>query len=54
MIKMVGESKLMMNCRLCREKQILTITVRISEWAGCLVRMPDDETLRKVFLGKPD
>jgi len=51
---MAGESKLIMNCWLCRENQILTITIRIPEWAGCLVRMPDDKTVRKVFLGKPD
>jgi hypothetical protein len=33
---------------------VTTITVRRLEWAGHLVRMSDDRTVKKVFLGKPD
>jgi hypothetical protein len=31
-----------------------TIKVRRLEWTGCLVRMSDGRTVKKVFLGKPD
>jgi hypothetical protein len=33
---------------------VTTIKVRRLEWAGHLVRMSDDRTVKKVFLGKPD
>ena len=33
---------------------VTTITVRRLEWAGRLVRMSDDRTVKRVFLGKPD
>jgi hypothetical protein len=33
---------------------VTTITVRKLEWAGHVVRMSDDRTVRKVFVGKPD
>jgi hypothetical protein len=33
---------------------VKTINVRSLEWAGHLVRMSDDRTVKKVFLGKPD
>jgi hypothetical protein len=33
---------------------IITIKVRRREWAGHLVRISDDRTVKKVFLGKPD
>jgi hypothetical protein len=33
---------------------VTTITVGRLEWAGQLVRMSDDRTVKKVFLGKPD
>jgi hypothetical protein len=33
---------------------VTTIIVRILEWAGYLVRIPDDKTVRKVFSGKTD
>jgi hypothetical protein len=33
---------------------VTTIIVRILDWACYLVRMPDDKTVRNVFLGKPD
>jgi hypothetical protein len=36
-----------------REPDIVTIKVRL-EWAGHLVRMSDDSTVKKVFLWKPD
>jgi hypothetical protein len=49
---MAGESELMMNCRLCIEKNIVTTTKVRIEWAGHLVRMSDDRTVKKVFLGK--
>jgi hypothetical protein len=39
---------------LCRKPNIVkTVKVR-QEWAGHLVRMSDDRTVKKVFLGKPD
>jgi hypothetical protein len=31
-----------------------TTNVRRLEWAGHLVRMSDDRTVKKVYLGKPD
>jgi hypothetical protein len=33
---------------------VTTIKVRRLEWAGHLVRMSDDRTVKEVFLGKPD
>ena len=33
---------------------VTTIKVRRLEWAGHLVRMSDDRTVKKVFLGKLD
>jgi hypothetical protein len=33
---------------------VTTIKVIRLEWAGHLVRMSDDRTINKVFLGKPD
>jgi hypothetical protein len=33
---------------------VTTIIVRRPEWAGHLVRMSDDRTVKKVCLGKPD
>jgi hypothetical protein len=33
---------------------VTTIKVRRLEWAGNLVRISDDRTVKKVFLGKPD
>ena len=33
---------------------VATIKVRRLEWAGRLVRMSDDRTVKRVFLGKPD
>jgi hypothetical protein len=33
---------------------VTTIKFRILEWAGHLVRMSDDRTVDKLFLGKPD
>ena len=33
---------------------VTTIKVRRPEWAGHIVRMSDDRTLKKVFLGKAD
>jgi hypothetical protein len=33
---------------------VTTIKVRTLEWAGHVVRMSDDRTVKKVFLGKPD
>jgi hypothetical protein len=51
MIKMAGESKLMMNCRLCTENQIFNKNkIRRPEWAG---HMNDDGIKKQVFLGKP-
>jgi hypothetical protein len=39
----------------CRKPNILTtMQVRKLEWAGHLVRMSDNRTVKKVFLGKPD
>jgi hypothetical protein len=53
---MAGKSELMMNCRLCTEKTkyCKTIKVKRLEWAGHVVRMSDDRTVKKVFLGKSD
>jgi hypothetical protein len=40
---------------MCRKPNIVTtIKVRKLQWAGHLVRMADDRTVKKVFLGKPD
>jgi hypothetical protein len=33
---------------------VTTIRARILEWAGHVVRMSDDLTAKKVFVGKPD
>ena len=33
---------------------VITIKVRRLEWAGHVVRMSDDRTVKKVFVGKPD
>jgi hypothetical protein len=33
---------------------VTTIKVRRLEWAGQLVRISDDRTVKKVFMGKPD
>jgi hypothetical protein len=33
---------------------VTTIKVRRLEWAGHVVRLSDDRTVKKVFLGKPD
>jgi hypothetical protein len=33
---------------------VITIKVRRLEWAGHIVRIPDDGTVKKVFVGKPD
>jgi hypothetical protein len=45
--------ELMMNCTLCTETSIVTtINVNRLEWAGHLVRMSDDRTVKKLFLGK--
>jgi hypothetical protein len=33
---------------------VTTVNVRRPEWAGHIVRVSDDRTLKKVFLGKPD
>jgi hypothetical protein len=39
----------------CGKPNILTaIQVRRLEWAGLLVRMSENRTVKKVFLGKPD
>ena len=53
---MAGESELMMNCSLSIVKPIIvtTIKVRRIEWAGHVIRMSDDRTVKKVFMGKPD
>jgi hypothetical protein len=37
-----------------KQNIVTTIKVRRLEWAGHLVRMSDDRTVKKVFLGKPD
>jgi hypothetical protein len=37
-----------------RKPNIVTTKVKRLEWAGHLVRMSDDRTVKKVFLGKPD
>jgi hypothetical protein len=37
-----------------KQNIVTTIKVRRLEWAGHLVRMSDDRTEKKVFLGKPD
>jgi hypothetical protein len=38
-----------------RKANVVTIIkVRRLEWAGHVVRMSDDRTVKKVFLGKPD
>jgi hypothetical protein len=44
------------HCRLCTEHHTLLATtiVRRLEWAGQLVRMSGDRTVKKAFLGKPD
>ena len=40
---------------MCRKPNILTtMQVRRLEWAGHLVRMSVNKTVKKVFLGKPD
>jgi hypothetical protein len=40
---------------MCRKPNIATtIKVRRLEWAGHVVRMSDDRTVKKIFLGKPD
>ena len=46
----------MMNCRLCTKKPniVTTINVRTLEWAGHLVRMSNDTSVKKVFLRKPN
>ena len=33
---------------------VTTVEVRRLEWAGRLVRIPDDRIANKVFMGKPD
>ena len=52
-VRMLGESELTMNCRLCIENQISAIKVRWLEWAGQVVRMCDNKTVKKAFSGKP-
>jgi hypothetical protein len=66
--KMLGKIDGLMNDQNCRRIQtndevqatyrkpsiVTTITVRILERAARLVRMSDDRTVKKVFLGKPD
>jgi hypothetical protein len=37
-----------------KQNIVTTIKVRRLEWAGHVVRMSDDRTVNKVFLGKPD
>jgi hypothetical protein len=37
-----------------RANIVTIIIVRRLEWAGHVVRMSDDRTVKKVFLGKPD
>jgi hypothetical protein len=51
---MARKSKLMMNCRLCTEKPniITTIKVKRLEWAGHVVRIAEERTAKKAFLGK--
>jgi hypothetical protein len=40
---------------MCRKPNIVTtIKVRRLEWAGHVVRMSDDRTVKKVFMGKPE
>jgi hypothetical protein len=52
-IKMAGEFEILMNFRLCIKTSIVTaINVRRLEWAGHLVNISDDRTVKKVFLGK--
>jgi len=42
----------MMNCRLCRKLNIVaTIKLRKLEWAGHLVRMAGERTVRTYFWG---
>ena len=48
-LKMAGESRLMMNCRL--STVLKRIKVRRLEWAGLLIGMSDDRSVRKYFLG---
>jgi len=33
---------------------VTTIIAIVLEWAGYLVRRPNDRAVRKVYLGKPD
>jgi hypothetical protein len=33
---------------------VTTVKVRKLEWTGHVVRMSDDRTVKKVFVGKPD
>ena len=46
---MAGDSALMVNCRLC---VLTTIHVGRLEWAGHLVRMSDERTVKVMFLGE--
>jgi len=48
-IKMAGEFALVVNCRLC---VLTTIHVGRLEWAGRLVRMSDERTVKIVCLGE--
>ena len=52
----IHASELKMNCRLCIEKQILQQKQRVRkiQWAGHVVRMADNRTVRQAFLGKAD
>jgi hypothetical protein len=53
---MAGKSELMANCRLCIEKPNIVTTIKVKrlQWAGYVVRMSDDRTVKAVFLGKSD
>ena len=45
-------SELLMNYRLCRKSNIVaTMKLRTLEWAGRLVRMADDRTVRTYLWG---
>jgi hypothetical protein len=53
---MVGECEVMMKYILCVQKPniVTTIKERRLELADHVVRMPDDRTVKKVCLGKPE
>jgi len=53
---MAGKSEIMINCRLCIENPNIVTTIKVKrlKWAGHVVRMSDDRTVKKVFLGISD